>query len=180
MLIYSCWQKTRDAFREIASENISCCLDSITFEPPHVKTNKMTVCPAKTKISLGIRPVWSQPSLCAQWVVKDPSFLHADSEYSDQTWLIWSTLKTASTAKLVHLSITWMHTIFNSFFSRDMSNQISNQKTTCERSQVLLIQDHPDWSNNFSEKSPTFIPPTWLASLEMSDVILKGCIPQWS
>ena len=28
-------------------------------EPPHDKTNKMTVHPAKTQISLGIRPVWS-------------------------------------------------------------------------------------------------------------------------
>ena len=34
-----------------------------------------------------------QPSLCAQWVAKDPSFLHADSEDSDLTGrmprLIW-------------------------------------------------------------------------------------------
>ena len=29
------------------------------FEPPHDKTNKMTVHPANTQISLGIRPVWS-------------------------------------------------------------------------------------------------------------------------
>ena len=43
------------------------------------------VCPAKTPISLGIRPVWSESSLCTQWVAKDPSFLHADSEDSDQT-----------------------------------------------------------------------------------------------
>ena len=41
--------------------------------------------PAKTQISLGIRPVWSEPSLCAQSVTKDPSFLHTDSEDSDQT-----------------------------------------------------------------------------------------------
>ena len=54
-------------------------------EPPHDKTNKMTVHPAKTQISLGIRPVWSESSLCAQWVAKDPSFLRADSEDSDQT-----------------------------------------------------------------------------------------------
>ena len=57
------------------------------------KTNKVSVRPAKTQISLGIRPVWSEPSLCAQWVAKDPSFLHADSEDSDQTGrmprLIW-------------------------------------------------------------------------------------------
>ena len=57
------------------------------------KTNKMSVRPAKTQISLGIRPVWSESLLCAQWVAKDPSFLHADSEDSDQTGrmfrLIW-------------------------------------------------------------------------------------------
>ena len=35
--------------------------------------------------SLGIRPVCPESSLCAQWVAKDPSFLHADSEDSDQT-----------------------------------------------------------------------------------------------
>ena len=69
-------------------------------EPSHDKTNKMTVRPAKTQISLGIRPVWSEfrpvwseSSLCPQRVAKDPSFLHADSEDSDQTGrmpkLIW-------------------------------------------------------------------------------------------
>ena len=62
-------------------------------EPRHDKTNKMSVRPAKTRISLGIRPVWSEALLCTQWVVKDPSFLHADSEDSDQTGqmprLIW-------------------------------------------------------------------------------------------
>ena len=45
----------------------------------------MTVRPAKTQISLGIRPAWSESSLWAHWVAKDPSFLHADSEDSDQT-----------------------------------------------------------------------------------------------
>ena len=63
------------------------------FELPHDKTNTTTVRPAKTQISLSLRPVWSESSLSAQWVAKDPSFLHADSEDSDQTgWmprLIW-------------------------------------------------------------------------------------------
>ena len=62
-------------------------------EPRHDKTNKMSVRPAKTQISLGIRPVWSASSLCAQRVAKNPSFLHADSEDSDQLGriprLIW-------------------------------------------------------------------------------------------
>ena len=60
-------------------------LIQIKFEPPRDQTNKMTVRPAKTQISLGICPVWSASSLWAQWVAKDPSFLNADSEDSDQT-----------------------------------------------------------------------------------------------
>ena len=61
-----------------------------TYEPPRVKTNKMTVRPAKIQ---QIRPDWSESSLYAQLVAKDPIFLHADSEDSDQTGrmprLIW-------------------------------------------------------------------------------------------
>ena len=58
-----------------------------------IKPTKWHVRPAKTQISLGIHPVWSGSSLCAQWITKDLSFLHADSEDSDQTGrmprLIW-------------------------------------------------------------------------------------------
>ena len=47
----------------------------------------------KTRISLDIRPVWSESMLCTQWTAKDPMLLHADSEDSDQTGqmlrLIW-------------------------------------------------------------------------------------------
>ena len=53
----------------------------------------MSVHPAKTQISLGISPVWSESLLCASWVAEDPSFFRADSEDSDQTGrmprLIW-------------------------------------------------------------------------------------------
>ena len=50
----------------------------------------MTVCTAKTQISLGIRPVWSESSLCAQWEAKDPSVLHVDSEdFMRMPRLIW-------------------------------------------------------------------------------------------
>ena len=63
------------------------------FEPRNDKTNKLSVRPAKTQISLGISPVWSESSLCAEWVATDPRFLHADNEDSDQTGrmprLIW-------------------------------------------------------------------------------------------
>ena len=35
---------------------------------------KWHVRPAKTQISLGICPVWSESSLCAQWVAEDQDF----------------------------------------------------------------------------------------------------------
>ena len=44
------------------------------------KPTKWYLRPANTQISLEIRPFWSVSSLCAQWVVKEPSFLHADCE----------------------------------------------------------------------------------------------------
>ena len=49
---------------------------------------KWFVRPAKTKLSLDIRPVWSVSSLCALWVAKDPSFLYADNDWVDVR-LIW-------------------------------------------------------------------------------------------
>ena len=58
--------------------------DRCTDEPQHDKT-KMTSGPAKIQISLGIRPVRSESSLCIQWIAKDSRFLRADSEDSDQT-----------------------------------------------------------------------------------------------
>ena len=41
----------------VCSHSIQKDSERITFEPPHDKTNKMSVRPAKTQISLGIRPV---------------------------------------------------------------------------------------------------------------------------
>ena len=49
------------------------------------KPTKWQMRPAKTQISLGIRPVWSESLLCAQWVTKDQSFLQEDREDSDQS-----------------------------------------------------------------------------------------------
>ena len=64
-----------------------------TYEPPRDKTNILTCAPSEDSDQPGFRPVWSESSLCAQWVAKDPSFLHADSEDSDKTGrmprLIW-------------------------------------------------------------------------------------------
>ena len=65
----------------------------VIIELVHEECNKVDVHSAKTQISLGIRPVWSESSLFAQRVDKDPHFLHVNSEDSDQIGrmprLIW-------------------------------------------------------------------------------------------
>ena len=78
------------------------------YESPRDKTSEVTVHPAKTQISLGIRPVWSESSLCAEWVAKDLSFLHVNNEDSDQTGRI---------PRLI-LSLRWAHSHFVGFVMR--------------------------------------------------------------
>ena len=64
------------------------------------KPTKRHVRPAKTQIGLGIHPVLSVFAvLCAQWVAKDPTFLHADSE----DWSDWAE---------ADLSLRWAHMSF--------------------------------------------------------------------
>ena len=88
------------------SNNIarSLILNKTRHEPRHDKTNKMSVCPAKTKISLGIRPDWSESSLCAEWVAEDLSFLHADNK----DWSDWADAQ-------ADLSLCWAHSHFVGF-----------------------------------------------------------------
>ena len=63
------------------------------YEPPHDKAKKWHVRPAKTQISLGIRPVWSESSLCARRKLGSSSTHWAHIEDSDQTGrtprLVW-------------------------------------------------------------------------------------------
>ena len=73
----------------------------------HDKTNKMSVRPAKTQISLGIHPVWSESSLCTQWVAKDPRFRHGDSEDSDQTGQMHRLIWVFAGRTLILLVLSW-------------------------------------------------------------------------
>ena len=71
------------------------CADytAFLFEPPHDKTNNVVVRPAKTQISLGIRPVWSESSLTTWRKLGSLATHWPHSEDSDQTGrmprLIW-------------------------------------------------------------------------------------------
>ena len=90
------------------------------------KPTKWHVRPAKTQISLGIRPVWSESSLCAQCIAKDPSFLHADSE----DWSDWADAQ-------ADLSLRWGHSHFVGFVMRQL-------KYTC-----MKVQEETEiWSKS--------------------------------
>ena len=76
-------------------------------EPRHDKTNKMAVRPAKTQISLGIRPAWSLIRVFAvrmkkAWVLCYP--LSAQR----RLWSDWADAQ-------ADLSLRWMHTHFVGF-----------------------------------------------------------------
>ena len=80
------------------------------------KLTKWHVHPAKTQISLDIHPVWSESSMCVQWVAKGPSFLHADSEDSDQSGrlprLIWVFAgRTSHFVGFVMMQLTYFNTL---------------------------------------------------------------------
>ena len=60
--------------------------DASLSEPRHDKTNKVTVRLVTTQISLGIHPVWSEPSLSAWRKLGSLATHEAQSEDSDQTW----------------------------------------------------------------------------------------------
>ena len=87
------------------------------------KPTKWHVHPAKTQISLGIRPVWTESSLCAYWVAKDHSFLQADSEDSDQTGrmprLIWVFAgRTCHFVSFVTMRLIWLSYLSNTIMTR--------------------------------------------------------------
>ena len=63
------------------------------FESRHDKTNKMNVRPAKTQISLGIRPVWSESSLSTWRKLGSLTTHQVHSEVSDQAGRIPSLIR---------------------------------------------------------------------------------------
>ena len=89
-LLVSCNPKIEIIFLH-SKPNISS--PSIIYNPHHDKTNKLAVRPAKTQISLGIRPVWPESSLSTWRHLGSLATRWAYSEDSDQTGqmprLIW-------------------------------------------------------------------------------------------
>ena len=102
------------------------------FEPRHDKTNKLSVRPAKTQISLGIRPVWSESSLSAWRKLGSLATHWAHSECSDQSGrrprLIW--VFAGRTVTLLVLSCC------GSFYSPTQSIECTNLIEICRKPQI--------------------------------------------
>ena len=88
------------------------------YEPPRDKTNKVSVRPAKTQISLGIRPAWSESSLSAwrklgslatHWGHSEDSDQpgHPHSEDSDQTGRMPRLIWLFAGHRLILLVLSW-------------------------------------------------------------------------
>ena len=86
-------------FRELPEDEQDTCITCMLNIWAVSWQNQQTVGPMK--ISLDIHPVSSESSLCAQWVAKDPSFLHVDSK----DWSDWADAQ-------VDLSLRWAHMPF--------------------------------------------------------------------
>ena len=91
------------------------------------KPTKWHVRPVKTQISLGIRSVWSESSPCTQWVAKDPSFLHADSEDSDHTGWMPRQIWVFAGRTVILLVLSWG----SSFVASSMKAHNKTHATTC-------------------------------------------------
>ena len=101
------------------------------------KPTKWHVHPAKTQISLGIRPVWSESSLCAQWVAKDQSFLLVGSKGSDQTGLRPGWSESSLGAHAILLVLSWGGS--NIFVVKNLSFQIERSRQTVYTQIRLLL-----------------------------------------
>ena len=75
------------------------------FEPPHVKTNEMSVHPAKTQISLGIRQ--TDQSALSAWRKLGSVATHW-AQCQQRLWSDWADAQ-------VDLSIRWAHSHFVGF-----------------------------------------------------------------
>ena len=104
------------------------------------KPTKWHVRPAETQISLGIRPVRSESSLCTQWVAKDPMIPHADSEVSLSDWA----------DAQADLSLRWAYRQFCWFCH--VAAHIKTSPETISRSTTVIL--YISGASNISEGTP--------------------------
>ena len=90
--------------------------DKMAYEPAHDKTYKMVCAPSEDFDQPGHLSSLIRVFACTQWVAKDPSFLHVDSEDPDQIWrmprLIW--VFAGCTCNFIAFVMSWLIRFANS------------------------------------------------------------------
>ena len=104
----------------------------------------MSVYPAKTQIRLGIRPTWPESSLCIQWVAKDQSFLHADSEDSDQTGRMPRLIWVFAGCTLILLVLSWGGSDFCAVAQLFCAG-LCRPNNICDASSEFVSSSIPSW-----------------------------------
>ena len=143
--------------RWLAVTFVACCflLAIVNAEGTSVKTNhlsrsgtkqtKLPVRPTKTRISMSIRPVWSESARLAQLVAKDKLFLHADNEDSDRPrWmpvLIWALAgRTGQCFCFIALWLIWRFEVYMYIYCLQIVRR------SLIPSVALFVSAHnPDW-----------------------------------
>ena len=133
-------------------------------EPQNDKTNKLTLRPAKTQISLGIHPVWSESPLHSMGA-KNPRFLHADSEdWSDwvnaqaDLWLCWAH---RLFCWFCHATAQMRFCLYNTVMHQNLGNLTNSKLKTSLNSKIgifsfrvkLLLVGRSGYCGHFKEIS---------------------------
>ena len=103
----------------------------------------MSVRQVKTPFSLGIHPVWSESSQYTQWVAKDPSFLHADSEDSEIIEAFGSTSRYLD--DLLNIDNPYFEGMINRFYPPELQLNKANTSDT----EAPFLDLHLSISNGF-------------------------------
>ena len=103
------------------------CACARTYDLPQDKTNRLTVRPAKTQISLGVLTVWSESSLCAQWVAKEGPTLSSCRQR--RLWSGWVDAQADLGLRWAHISFCWFCLEAAHIILRETSQQ---RKQTCK------------------------------------------------
>ena len=132
-------------------------LKHFKIKPPYDKTNKMTVRPAKTQISLGIRPVWSESSLCAQWVAQKPKLSSCGQRRLRSDWAdAQAYLSLRWGAHIILLVLSWGGSIVP-------TSMIFRQIKVHKLSHHMRLWHFPSCVNSFFKRACAVIQWGWMS-----------------
>ena len=123
------WAERSDVSLETAPLHGTFVMFTIIWQSD--KTNKMAVRPAKTQISLGIRPVWSE-SLLSAWRQLGSLATHwAHSEDSDQTGRMPRLIWVVAGCTVILLVLSWGGSFLCQQPGGQQSSSFTERRASC-------------------------------------------------